>query len=483
MKNQFRRVQMENIMKALAMLLLLVSPFIGYAQADDIYFVPKKESGKKTLVVESVSDKYGITSAAKISMRDVDEYNRRSGGYTNDPEAYIEENYSDEYYDDEYQEYDYSTRIVRFHSPRRAFGSIYWDLSYGCGINDWYVYDNGYSIDIYPTVNNPLYFWGDFSFAWNSLNYYNWRSWYNYYGWGYSPYWGWHYPGYHHHYYDHYWYGHNWCGPHWNGHVHADRWYDGRRPNRRIPVNGAVTAKRDNIPSNSSVRGGNNRGTVAGKGNNGGVDLRGVRKDNGRGDASAVGQRNEGQSKNDRNGVNLRGSNRNGNGQVREIRFGSGNEGNRKVGENGARRQQPARSMVNAEGNKRNSSAAGSSNGNVRQSRNDGGSKREQSGTVNRRGSSSTGSYNRQSSTNVTRSRSGSTQSRSSSSYSSGSSSRSRSNSSSYSSGSSSRSRSNSSSYSSGSSSRSNSSGFGGGSSSRGSSGGGSRGSGGGRGR
>lgn len=467
MKNQFRRVQMENIMKALAMLILLVSPFVGYAQADDIYFVPKKESGKKTLVVESVSDKYGITSAAKSSMRDVDEYNRRSGGYTNDPEAYIEENYSDEYYDDEYQEYDYSTRIVRFHSPRRAFSSIYWDLSYGCGINDWYVYDNGYSIDIYPTVNNPLYLWGDFSFAWNSLNYYNWRSWYNYYSWGYSPYWGWHYPGYHHHYYDHYWYGHNWCGPHWNGHVHADRWYDGRRPNRRIPVNGAVTAKRDNIPSNSSVRGGNNRGTVAGKGNNRGVDLRGVRKDNGRGDASSVGQRNEGQGKNNRDGVNLRGSNRNGNGQVREIRFGSGNDSNRKVGENGARRQQPARSMVNAEGNKRNSSVSGNSNGNVRQGRNDGASKREQNGTVNRRGSSSTGSYNRQSSTNVTRSRNGSTQSRSSSSYSNGSGSRSRS----------------SSSYSSGSGSRSNSSGFGGGSSSRGSSGGGSRGSGGGRGR
>ena len=449
MKNQFRRVQMDSLMKALAMLLLLISPLAGYAQADDIYFVPKKESEKKTLVVESVSDKYGISSAAKSSMRDVDEYNRRSGGYTNDPEAYVEENYSDEYYDDEYQEYDYSTRIVRFHSPRRAFSSIYWDLSYGCGINDWYVYDNGYSIDIYPTVNNPLFFWGDFSFAWNSLNYYNWRSWYNYYSWGCTPYWGWHH------------------GPHWDGHVHADRWYDGRRPNRRVPHNGAVTAKRDNIPSNSSVRGGNDRGAVAGKGNNGGVDLRGVRKDNGRGDASAVGQRNDGQGKNNRDGVNLRGSNRNGNGQVREIRFGSGNEGNRKVGENGARRQQPARSMVNAEGNKRNSSAAGSSNGNVRQSRNDGGSKREQSGTVNRRGSSS-GSYNRQSSTNVTRSRSGSTQSRSSSSYSSGSGSRSRNNSSSYSSGS---------------SSRSNSSGFGGGSSSRGSSGGGSRGSGGGRGR
>ena len=482
MKNQFRRVQMESLMKALAMLLLLISPLAGYAQADDIYFVPKKESEKKTLVVESVSDKYGISSAAKSSMRDVDEYNRRSGGYTNDPEAYVEENYSDEYYDDEYQEYDYSTRIVRFHSPRRAFSSIYWDLSYGCGINDWYVYDNGYSIDIYPTVNNPLFFWGDFSFAWISLNYYNWRSLYNYYSWGCTPYWGWHHHGYHHHYYDHYWYGHNWYGPHWNGHVHADRWYDGRRPNRRVPHNGAVTAKRDNIPSNSSVRGGNDKGAVAGKGNNGGVDLRGVRKDNGRGDASAVGQRNDGQGKNNRDGVNLRGSNRNGNGQVREIRFGSGNEGNRKVGENGARRQQPARSMVNAEGNKRNSSAAGSSNGNVRQSRNDGGSKREQSGTVNRRGSSS-GSYNRQSSTNVTRSRSGSTQSRSSSSYSSGSGSRSSNNSSSYSSGSSSRSRSNSSSYSSGSSSRSNSSGFGGGSSSRGSSGGGSRGSGGGRGR
>lgn len=467
MKSEVRRIQLENYLRALAVLLLLVSPFAGSAQVDDIYFVPKK-SEKKTLVVERISDKYGIDSEVKSPMRDVDEYNRRSSGYTNDPEAYIEENYSDEYESDadEYQEYDYSTRIIRFHSPRRAFSSIYWDLSYGCGINDWYVYDNGYTIDIYPTVNNPLYFFGDFSFSWNFLNYYNWRSWYNYYSWGYTPYWGWHHPGYH--CYDHYWFGHGWHGHHWNPHIPAGNWNYGRRPIGRIPHNGAVTARRDNVPSNSSVRGGNDSGRVASNGNSGGVDLRGVRKGSDRDNGSVAVRQNEMSGKTNRGGVNLRGNNagngseRNGNGQVREVRFGSNSKSNRQVGENRARRQQSARSLVNSNDRKRSSSVSDNASENVRQKRNSSTLRKEQSGTVNRRGSSSSGSYNRQSSTSVTRSRNSSTQSRGNSSYSSGSSS----------------SRKSGSSFSSGSSSRSSS-----GSSLRGSSSGGSRSSGGGRGR
>ena len=90
-------------------------------QVDDIYFVPTKKS-EKTLVVESVAEKYNVQVTPKSKVRDADEYNRRSG-FTNDPEAYIEENYDSGSSVDEYQDYDYSTRIIRFRSPSRAFSS------------------------------------------------------------------------------------------------------------------------------------------------------------------------------------------------------------------------------------------------------------------------------------------------------------------------------------------------------------------------
>ena len=500
MKNEVRFIRLKNCSWVLVML-LSVLPLAGYAQADDIYFVPKKESEKKVLVVESISEKYGIGNETKNYTRNVDEYNRRSGGFTNDPEAYIEENYSDEYVSDgeEYQEYDYSTRIIRFHSPRSAFSSIYWDLSYGCGINDWYVYDNGYSIDIYPTANNPLYYWSGYPYAWRSINYYNWVSMYNWYSWNYTPYWNWGwnihgycYPGYH---YSHnpYWHGHNWYAHHWNSNWNSN-WYAGRTPNRRIPHNGAVTAKGDNtrgrIPSNSSVRGGDNRGVTSNR-NGGAVDLRGVRTPADKNGNAATVQRNDREVNNKRQGVDLRGNKvgneGNGNSSVRTREIGSGSRNNagRQDGQSGIRRQQPARTMVNGNSNQRNNTESRSTNGNVRQNRNEGnGSARgEQNGNVSRRSSSSSGSYNRQSSTNVTRQRTGSTQSRASSNsgsnYRSGSSNRS--SGSSYGSGSSSRS--SGSSFGSGSSSRSSSSSFGGGSSSRSSSGGASRSSGGSRGR
>ena len=116
--------------RALAMMLMLVSPFVAFAQADDIYFVPTKSSEKTTIVVESVADKYNIVNETKVTVRNADEYNRRYA-YTDDPEAYIEENYGDEYVvADEYQDYDYSTRIIRFRSPGRAISNIYGDLAY-----------------------------------------------------------------------------------------------------------------------------------------------------------------------------------------------------------------------------------------------------------------------------------------------------------------------------------------------------------------
>ena len=465
MKDQVMKMQSRDVKMIVAMFLVLVSPLVATAQVDDVYFVPTKESEEKVLVVKSTAEKYNIDNTSASSMRNVDEYNRRSTAYTNAPDEYVDENYTDEYVyeDDSYDDYSYSTRIIRFRNPRRAvYSSIYWDLMYGCGINDWLIYDNGYSIDIYPTYNNPYYFWSDFAFSWNPFSWYSWHSWHH------AAHWGWHHP-----YYSHY-YGH--CYDHYYGHhnhiamrPNHNYWSPSRRNTRYIPTNGAVGGGR--YERGEGSRG--NRVVASNNNNSGRVNLRGNAGN--RGDKVASADR--GTSNNNNTGrVNLRGNaGSRGNNAVAQ----SGNKRNEngagfKIGsnqgrDNAIRRQQPARSSANVNNNRAANSGKSNSES-VRQERKNNSSNSSNRGSsVNRRGSSSSSGYNRPSSTSVTRSRnSSSSENRSSSSYSRSSGS----------------SRSNSSSYSSGSSSRS-SSGFGGGSrggSSGGSRSGGSRG-GGGRGR
>ena len=465
----------ENIrfggLAAVLLMLMAVCPDALFAQVDDIYFVPTKKQ-EKDLVVKSTEEKYKIQSdkAKGIAQRDVDEYNRRIG-YTNDPESYVDEYYGDEEYAaTEYEDYEYSTRIVRFRSPRSAFGSVlYWDLAYGCGINDWLVYDNGYSIDIYPTVNNPLYSFGS-SFFWNSVNYYNWRNWYYDYDWRYYStfrYWD----------YGH-WHPYGYCAPGYHAHLwgHAGNW------NYHVPTNGSTRNWRSEPmkrPSGSSqahrngkgvnLRGGKGNGNVASgnRENNGKVNLRsGNRKPN---DAAVSGS-----------GRELRvGSGKKAEGQarpnrqqpVRNMQGGSNNadKGNVRDGGGRSRSTQAVNSGVNG-GNAKN--VRGSSGGSVQERVNRPASRNNNRGVNvgNRRGSSSSGNYNRPSSTGVTRSRSTSTPARSSSGASYGNS-RSRSGSS-YSSGSS-RSSSGSSYGNSGSSRSSSGSSYSSGGSSRGGSGGG----------
>ncbi|MBR3916286.1 MAG: hypothetical protein IKJ49_03990 [Bacteroidaceae bacterium] len=167
-------------MKRVVLFLLALIPFVSMAQYDEVYFVPKKE--KKTVVIKSSEECYFVDAEEYVS-NDASEYDEYAEGvyeedtltlniddlvsatervsYTNDPDLYFDNDYS------------YSTRIVRFRSPGRLYSStLRWDLVYGCGINDWLVYDNGYSIDIYPTVNNPLYHWGRYNY---SLGFY--RTW------------------------------------------------------------------------------------------------------------------------------------------------------------------------------------------------------------------------------------------------------------------------------------------------------------------
>ena len=465
MKDQVMKMQSRDVKMIVAMFLVLVSPLVATAQVDDVYFVPTKESEEKVLVVKSTAEKYNIDNTSASSMRNVDEYNRRSTVYTNAPDEYIDENYTDEYVyeEDSYDDYSYSTRIIRFRNPRRAvYSSIYWDLMYGCGINDWLIYDNGYSIDIYPTYNNPYYFWSDFAFSWNPFSWYSWHSWHH------AAHWGWHHP-----YYSHY-YGH--CYDHYYGHhnhiamrPNHNYWSPSRRNNRYIPTNGAVGGGR--YERGEGSRG--NRVAASNNNNSGRVNLRGNAGN--RGDKVASADR--GTSNNNNSGrVNLRGNagNRGNNAAAQSGNKRNENGAGFKIGsnqgrDNAIRRQQPARGSANVNNNRAANSGKSNSES-VRQLKSNSTSNSSNRGSsVNRRGSGSSSGYNRPSSTSVTRSRnSSSSENRSSSSYSRSSSS----------------SRNNSSSYSSGSSSRS-SSGLGGGSrggSSGGSRSGGSRG-GGGRGR
>ena len=145
-------------MKKIAFLLMLLFTFAGFAQ-DDIYYVPTK--AKKVLVVKSSDECYFVDEES-------DDYSEESEDesvyYVDEPETVFDD-------------YSYSTRIIRFRSPRRLYtSSLYWDLTYNCGISDWMVYDNGYSIDIYPTSINPLFYVG--GLTWSALNYWTWHDYY-----------------------------------------------------------------------------------------------------------------------------------------------------------------------------------------------------------------------------------------------------------------------------------------------------------------
>lgn len=174
-------------MKKFLLFLLMTTPLFTWAQVDDMYYVPKKE--KKVLHVKSAEEVYFADDNTAIDE---------------DSLTYIGDENEDYYTNDLYDvmdDYTYSNRIIRFQSPRRMYANdIYWDLMYGCGVNDWYVYDNGYTLYIYPTGNNP-YFMSPGYYHW--MNRWNWNScyydyYYPYYSWhNYHPYYGWH--NYHHH--------------------------------------------------------------------------------------------------------------------------------------------------------------------------------------------------------------------------------------------------------------------------------------------
>lgn len=412
-------------MKRFMLLLMLFAPFALMAQIDDVYFVPKKE--KNPVTVKSTEESFFVDaeeyyeevgSETDFMVEDasgslyadtvMDIGNTIVGldgvSYTNDPKLFYDNNFS------------YSSRIVRFRAPGRLFGdNLYWDLVYGCGINDWLVYDNGYTLDIYPTVNNPWFYWSKSNRY--ALGFYNpWNLWRNpslielndfwvYFNWHYnSSIWA------HHDY----WWRHN-------NHVHyASR--PGRIEFKDVPVNGDIKIhngerldkKELSVTANGTrERGGVKMGTLADRrvrinrldnaedGSREEENTPSIRKERERRGESATLQNRFRPERDGRvNNLSLRGQQpRRGEGLYTSNQYNNSDKRNGTAV--GIRRQQPRRenglSLRARDGNSNNRSGGAT---NVRQIR-----RKSENGYSN--GSSSRG-YNRPSSTSVSRSRGGS---------------------------------------------------------------------------
>ena len=376
-------------MKKVFLFLVLLSPLLSVAQVDDMYFVPKKE--KKVLAVKSAEEIYMVDDVDSLEY--VDEYADEAGNayFTND-------------LFDVMDDYTYSTRIVRFQSPRRLLSSnLYWDLRYDCGINDWLVYDDGYTVYVYPTANNYLY---SYPYYYSWMNRWNWNTFHGYH-------YNWHTPFYGYHdwwcYNDYYWH-----TPHWNHKVPGISWKPAHKSGN-IPTNGMLSGNNGTIrprngqPTRTTADGGNPRREQQ------------VRATAGSG--------------NPRRGQSARTTADSGNNPRREQQVRTTPTGN-----NPRREQQVRAEVGSGSSSVRNTSGTSTRHGQARTSVNSSNVKRAStsSGSSAGRGESrSSSGYSRPSSTGVSRS-SGSTSSgssRSGSSYSSGSSRSSSSSSSSYSSG------------------------------------------------
>lgn len=200
-------------------ILMASLPFTGFAQMDDMYFVPQKEEPKKesTVVVtyrddqpaaaeESVQENQPEANYATGELRDVDEYNRRGrwaeeDSYPDDSLSAADSTEVEAMGEGSGDDYACSKRILRFCTPTvgvAVSSPLYWDLCYGPNAIYWDVYDDGIYAYAFPSSWSAFY-WGP---------YYSW-------GWGWNYYWGWGGPWYAGWYDPWYWrpYWHNY--PHW----------------------------------------------------------------------------------------------------------------------------------------------------------------------------------------------------------------------------------------------------------------------------
>lgn len=187
-----------------------------YAQDDDVYFVPSskaeedvKDSYTSSSSYEPIADDEAFSQSHWAEGRgngkwDVDAYNRRGKNYKYRDEV-VDKNVQssterasyDEGYEDGYTDGYFTSRLVRFCSPRvgiyvsSPFYMDYYDL---CYYDPWY----------YGYGSPWSWSWSGW-FGWGS--WYGWRPYYSYWGWGgwYDPWWGGCYP-HHHHWYPTDWY-------------------------------------------------------------------------------------------------------------------------------------------------------------------------------------------------------------------------------------------------------------------------------------
>ena len=199
-------------MREMIVALVATVPCVGFAQIDDMYYVPSKKatsaSYSYTLVDEDEGSAEEVDYAGSDSeVRDVDEYNRRSSWAGDYEDEYGED--SVYYEEDEDGGYNCSKRILRFCTPTvgvAVSSPYYWDLCYGPDAIYWDVYDDGVYAYVFPASWSYIYWDPYYSFAWAwgwtwSAAYWSW--------WGY-PWFGW-YGGWRpHHYY-------GWSGRHYAG--------------------------------------------------------------------------------------------------------------------------------------------------------------------------------------------------------------------------------------------------------------------------
>lgn len=178
-------------------LVVAVIPFFSFAQIDDMYFVPQKETKEQKEQqtrsqpsMHAISESVATTASnehVQNNARDVDEYNRRyrwenDSTAANEEETANEENARADSIQGLEEDYQYTKRILRFNTPTigvAVSSPLYWDLRYGPNSIYWDVYDDGFYAYAYPSS----WYWGPtFSYSW---------------GWGlYNPFWGWGGPWY-----------------------------------------------------------------------------------------------------------------------------------------------------------------------------------------------------------------------------------------------------------------------------------------------
>lgn len=266
-------------MKHFVLSLMLMFAVGATAQVDDMYFVPNKSEKKNKSVRNSEKPQMVTTQEYLLGDEtwngiDEDEYNRR-GHLTSvtsedvENEETIYEEVEDTLYLSEEtvdEDFSYSSRILRFHSPRVVMLSSpwYWDIVYTSGVDSWLICDDGIYWDVYPAYSYysswyyPAWSW-NFTFGhWGYYNHFCWDYWH-------APVWHGHH---HHHYYPHPGGGHH-------GHFVGG---PGLRDNRRPPVIDMRTGKlyassvrneRPTVRNNNVIHGGNsNVSSENTKGNN-----------------------------------------------------------------------------------------------------------------------------------------------------------------------------------------------------------------------